>query len=77
MNRIASAKFLIIPALSLLTVLGACGKGTRGLIQNSEAKSSSGWAMKVIEASQPATVNVKARSVFGGTEPEKGGAAPR
>jgi hypothetical protein len=76
MNRIATAKLTIIPALSLITLLGACGKGASGLVQNSDAKSSSGWTMKVTEVSQPATVNVKARSMFGGTEPEKAEAPP-
>jgi hypothetical protein len=74
MNRIANAKFLT--TLSLLTVLSACGTGTSGLVQNSEAKSSSGWTIKVSNASQPATVKVKARSMYGGTEPEKDQAPP-
>lgn len=47
-----------------------CGKGT-GLIANSDAKSSSGWSIKVLAASQPATINIKARSPLGGTEPQK------
>lgn len=76
MNRNAIAKFTIIPALSLLTVMGACGKGTTGLVQNSEAKSASGWTMKVSNASQPGTVKIRARSMFGGTEPEKAEAPP-
>lgn len=65
-----------ISLLSLVVVLGACGKSTSGLLQNSEAKSSNGWSMKVIDASQPGTVNVKARSIYGGTEPEKAEGPP-
>jgi hypothetical protein len=69
MNRIANAKF--ITTVSLLTALAACGTGTSGLVQNSEAKSSSGWTMKISNATQPGTVKVKARSIYGGTELEK------
>ncbi|MEK6336464.1 MAG: hypothetical protein AABM67_16170, partial [Acidobacteriota bacterium] len=76
MKGIAIAKLLIIAALSLLTFLGACGKGTSGLVQNSEAKSPSGWAIKISNASQPGTVKVKARSMYGGTQPEKDEASP-
>lgn len=76
MNRIAIAKFMIIPVLVVSTLLGACGKGTSGLVQNSEAKSTSGWTIKVSNASQPGTVKVKARSMYGGTEPEKDQAPP-
>lgn len=72
MNKIATAKLTIIPALSLTIVLGACGKDANGLIRNSEAKSSTGWAMKVIDASQPGTVNIQT----GGTELEKAEAPP-
>ncbi|MFS8084172.1 MAG: hypothetical protein ACMG6H_00935 [Acidobacteriota bacterium] len=76
MKKIANAKPAITLALFLITVLGACGKGTSGLVQNSEAKSASGWAIKVSEVTQPGTVKVKARSMFGGTEPEKAEAPP-
>ena len=76
MNRTAIAKLIIIAVLVVLTVLGACGKGTSGLVQNSEAKSSSGWTMKISNATQPGTVKVKERSVYGGTQPEKDEASP-
>jgi hypothetical protein len=69
-----SAKLTIVTALSILAV--ACGKVSTGLMQNSEAKSASGWMIKVIETSQPATANIKARSPFGGTQPEKAEAPP-
>ena len=75
MQRIALARFMIVPAISTLIFLG-CGKGTRGLVQNSEAKSSSGWAMKITDSSQPSTVKVKARSLYGGTQPERDESPP-
>lgn len=71
-----TAKLTFVPVLSLMILFAACGKGTSGLVQNSEAKSASGWNVKVIEASQPGTVNIRARSAFGGTEPEKAEAPP-
>jgi hypothetical protein len=71
-----TAKLTFVLALSLMILLAACGKGTSGLVQNSEAKSAFGWNAKVIEVSQPGTVSIRARSVFGGTEPEKAEAPP-
>lgn len=56
--------------LAALVFAAGCSSGSR-LIQNSEAKSPAGWTMKVLDSSQPATVNIKQRSPFGGTQPEK------
>lgn len=67
-NKIA---FIVPIVVAGLTLLLNCGKAATSLIQNSEAKSPSGWLIKVVTVSQPATVNIKDRSSFGGTLPEK------
>lgn len=54
----AAAKPALIFALSLTMSLAACLGRTIGLVQNSEAKSASGLRVKVIEESQPGTVNI-------------------
>ena len=67
-------KLAFVPMAVSLTLILSCSKGTTSLIQNSEAKSASGWSIKVLAVSQPATVNIKDRSNFGGTLPEKAAA---
>lgn len=73
MNIPGTLKFSFFVAALLVVVAFAagCSKSAYSLIQNSEAKSSAGWILKVLDSSQPATVKIQARSPFGGTQPEQ------
>ena len=67
----ARSRLACVAAATLAVCVAACGCDSGRIVQNSEAKSAAGWTVKTIESTQPATVSLKARSQFGGTEPAK------
>jgi hypothetical protein len=73
MNNPSTLRSAVFAGGFIATVVFAagCSNSASRLIQNSEAKSPAGWTIKVLDSSQPATVNIKERSPFGGTQPEK------